>query len=183
MKVPVFILGFLMRHGPLHGYRIKQLITERASDFARIKLPTIYYHLGQLQKNGYVASKREKEGRRPDRFVYEITSRGSNHFKKLLTKSLNTRYAVEFELDAAFFFRDALDKEELDAALTGHEDYLTSAVNEIKRHRAETLANVADSVKPMVRAIFSHHLVHYTAELRWVRGVRLGSANPGRLMD
>ena len=56
-----------------------------------------------LQKN------REKEGRRPDRFVYEITSQGSNHFKKLLTNSLYTRYADEFELDAAYFFRHALD--------------------------------------------------------------------------
>ena len=57
----------------LHGYKIKQLIAERALDFAHIKLPTIYYHLEKLQAKGFVTSEIEKEGKRPDRFDYTIT--------------------------------------------------------------------------------------------------------------
>lgn len=45
MKVPFYILGLLMRYGPQHGYNIKQLVSDGISDFAKIKLPTIYYHL------------------------------------------------------------------------------------------------------------------------------------------
>lgn len=35
MKVPLLILGFLARRGPLHGYRIKKLIAERAAENVR----------------------------------------------------------------------------------------------------------------------------------------------------
>ena len=159
MKVPLFILGFLTRQGPLHGYRIKQLITEEASDFAQIKLPTIYYHLEQLQKKEYVTSRKEKEGKRPDRFVYDITSKGKKHFKELLNTSLSALYKAEFDLDAALFFKDALDTKMLSEALKSHEQYLKIAVKEIKKHREETA--VPEEVKSMVKAIFSHHLVHY----------------------
>ena len=183
MKVPLFILGFLMRQGSLHGYRIKQLITERASDFAQIKLPTIYYHLEQLQKNGYVTSRKEKEGKRPDRFVYEITSQGRKQFENLLTESLDTLYTAEFDLDAALFFRDELDDDALNTALKSHENYLRNAVKEIKRRREEILTNIPDEAKLAVRAIFSHHLVHYNAELRWVRAVLLDLTDPGRYID
>jgi DNA-binding PadR family transcriptional regulator len=183
MRAPLFILGFLMREGPLHGYRIQQLIEERASDVARIKLPTIYYHLEQLQKKAYVRSHKEKEGRRPDRFVYEITSQGQKHFRDLLAEALQKHYRAEFDLDAALFFRDALDDETLDSAIQMHAEYLKGAVQEIKKHRRETLESVPEPVKPMVKAIFSHHLVHYSAELRWIRAVRLELFSPGRFTD
>lgn len=183
MKVPLFILGFLMRHGPLHGYRIKQLITEQASDFARIKLPTIYYHLEQLQKKGYVASQKEKKGHRPDRFVYEISTPGRKYYKKLLSSSLDTLYRAEFEVDAALFFRDTLDVEGLDTALKSHEDYLAAAVKNLKTRRKQSLENGTDGATSMLRAIFSHQLVHHNAELRWVRAVRLELANAGQYTD
>ena len=183
MKVPLFILGFLIRHGDLHGYKIKQLITEQASDFAKIKLPTIYYHLEQLQKKGLVTSQKEKKGRRPDRFVYEITSQGRKHFEDLLVGSLNTPFTAEFEIDAALFFRDAIDTSELKAALEIHRDHLAEAVKKLKTSREQSIAKSPDEENPMAKAIFSHQLVHHNAELRWVRAVILELDSKGSYTD
>ena len=168
MKTPIYILGFLMRHGSLHGYKIKQLIAERASDFARIKLPTIYYHLEKLQTNGFVTSKVEKEGKRPDRFVYTITKSGKSHFKEILTQALHTRFETEFEMDAALFFFETLEPEDIHGALEDHKSYLTDGIKHIKMHRKEVLDIVPPAIKSMARAIFNHHLVHFEAELKWV---------------
>ena len=183
MKVSLFILGFLIRHGELHGYKIKQLITEQASDFARIKLPTIYYHLEQLQKRGLVTSQKEKKGRRPDRFVYEITPQGRHHFKNLLVDSLNTSFNTEFEIDAALFFRDSIDTSELKAALEIHRDNLAETVKKLKTRREQSTATAPDDGKPMANAIFSHQMVHHNAELRWVRAVLLELSGQGSYTD
>ena len=37
--IPLYILGFLLRYGPQHGYQIKKLISEQMADFTSIKLP------------------------------------------------------------------------------------------------------------------------------------------------
>ncbi|WP_320129842.1 PadR family transcriptional regulator [uncultured Sphaerochaeta sp.] len=53
--VPLYILGVLQRMGPMHGYRIKKLISEQLSDFTQIKLPTIYYHLEKMTQSGLIS--------------------------------------------------------------------------------------------------------------------------------
>lgn len=158
-----------MRYGPLHGYKIKQLIADRASDFAHIKLPTIYYHLEKLQAKGFVTSEIEKEGKRPARFVYTITESGKTYFKEILTKALNEQFETEFHMDAGLFFFEAFKSEEIVAALKDHELHLSDSVKIIKVHRKEVLDIVPQEIKAMVRAIFNHHLVHYEAELKWVK--------------
>ena len=169
MKTPLYILGFLMRYGALHGYKLKQFIAERAADFARIKLPTIYYHLEKLQTNGFVTSEIEKAGRRPERFVFKITDSGRDYFKELLTEAINERFDIEFLIDAGLFFFEVLKPEEIHKALNERKKYLADSVKTIKLHRQEVLGIVPLEIKPAARAIFNHHLVHYEAELKWVK--------------
>lgn len=169
MKVPVYILGFLMRYGALHGYKLKGLISERASDFAHIKLPTIYYHLEKLEKAGLVTAKVEKKGRRPDRMVYTITKSGRTRFKELLQKTLQVSYQTEFGLDAALYFSDAFEPDELKAALETQAHDLKKALTYMEKHRQEVLAQVPQDAQKTTTAIFNHHIVHYEAELKWVQ--------------
>jgi DNA-binding PadR family transcriptional regulator len=169
MKVPIYILGFLMRYGALHGYKLKRLISERASDFAHIKLPTLYYHLEKLQKAGFVTAKIEKKGRRPDRMVYTITKSGRVQFEDMLREMLHVWYQTEFALDAALFFGEALESTEMPDALRDHERHLKEALVYMKEHRKQVLAVVQENAKRATEAIFNHHLVHYEAELKWVK--------------
>ena len=109
MKIPFYLLGLLIRYGPQHGYRLKQIIEETISDFAKIKLPTIYYHLDKLKENGYVAETTDKEGNRPEKMVYTITDKGEEYYDELLMKQLTESYSPEFSIDGVLYFRDRAD--------------------------------------------------------------------------
>ena len=124
MKIPIYILGFLKRYGPLHGYRLKGLIGEMVSDFTQIKLPAIYYHLEKLEKKGLVYSEKEQDGKRPERSVYAITKTGEEEFSRMLVVSMDSLYRPEFDIDSSLYFFDSLDKDSVIETFNRHEKIL-----------------------------------------------------------
>ena len=168
MKVPLYILGFLMRYGPQHGYLLRQHIEKEASDFAVIRTSNLYYHLERLKKDGYVESRVEQEGRRPDRQVFEITEAGKQHFFTLLRKAARDRFRGEHLFDAVLFFLSYLDLEFVCAELTGQIEDCRRVLAHIQAHRQEVLAHVPEMYAKIVTAIFNHHLYHYEAEYKWL---------------
>lgn len=86
MSVPFYLLGLLIRFGPQHGYRLKQMVEDEIADFAKIKMPNIYYHLNKLCEEGYLNSIQNREGNRPEKSVYQITDEGKAYFGKLAKK-------------------------------------------------------------------------------------------------
>lgn len=171
MKVQIYILGFLMKFGPQHGYYLKQLIEEKVSAFARIKMPTIYYYLNKMLAEELVTASEEQAGKRPERLVYTISERGKKTFKKMLTQMLTSRLELEFPFDAVLFFSESLDKQELMAALTQQAIYLEETLARIRTHQPEVLAELAGRPKESARAILTHHMYHYEAELKWVKDI------------
>ena len=168
MKVPLYILGFLLRCGPQHGYRLKKRLEEIA-DFANIKLPTIYYHLEKMQKQGLISATQEKDGNRPERWVYTLADKGCAAFQKMVEQALTTPYDGEFLLDAALYFSEALNPRQLIDALGDHAGRLERELEDIEIHKIEALKHLAGMPKLMAHAIFSHHVSHLQAELNWVQ--------------
>lgn len=78
--IPLYILGFLLRYGPQHGYQIKKRMSEQMADFTNIKLPTIYYHLEKMERDGLISAEELREGLRPEKRVYQITPEGKERF-------------------------------------------------------------------------------------------------------
>lgn len=99
----LILLG-LLKESPKHGYEIKKRIKEILSLFAGVDLKSIYYPLGALEKKGMVKKRISKKGRRPLRFVYELTPEGENRFMELLTKSLLNFKRPQFSLDLSLYF-------------------------------------------------------------------------------
>lgn len=99
----LILLG-LLKKGPKHGYQIKKEIKEILSLFAGIDLKSIYYPLGVLEKKGLVTKRIKKSGRRPLRYVYEVTPKGEGRFDTLLTKSLLDFKRPQFSLDLSLYF-------------------------------------------------------------------------------
>lgn len=165
--IPLYILGLLQRFGPQHGYQIKKTISEQLSDFNQIKLPTIYYHLEKMEKEGLLSSISEKTTSRPEKTVYSITEKGSAAFKEKLNDLLNFSYHPTFPADAVFYFSDSLTNEEITEHLREYVEKLHAQLVEIKKHGNETIAHVPNDRKSMISAIFRHHEYHYKAELDW----------------
>jgi len=117
MKIPFYLLGLLIRFGPQHGYRMQQMVEDGIADFAKIKMPTLYYHLNKLSSQGYVRSEQDRDGNRPEKNVYHITDKGRAYFNELSTQIMKMQYQAEFNHDGLFYFYDLMDRELLRASL------------------------------------------------------------------
>jgi DNA-binding PadR family transcriptional regulator len=168
MKIPFYILGLLQRYGPQHGYKLKQIIEETISDFAKIKLPTIYYHLDKLKDKGYVTEVLDKDGNRPEKFVYDITSSGKKYFDGLFVKLLEEDYSPEFSLDGILYFSENIDTDELLKAFNNKKKLLLEKIEKVKKHKVSTLSIINQKGRFSTEAIFDHHIYHLEAELEWI---------------
>jgi len=169
MKAQLYILGFLKRHGAQHGYALKQLLSERASDFAKIKMSNIYYHFEKMEKQGLVQVSREKKGKRPDRQVYTITPEGEKAFLKLLMEALNVPYDFESIMDGPLFFSEYTRNEQILESLGKRINHLEKVLGHIDSHQQEVLRHIPEDFKKIAVVLFSHHRVHFAAELSWAR--------------
>ena len=172
MKVPLYILGFLMRYGPQHGYLLRQHVEREASDFAVIRTSNIYYHLERLKDQGFVQATVEREGRRPDRQVFRITDSGREHFLKLLHKATGDVFKGEYLFDAVLFFFEYIDGEKLIEKIAAHIDQCRDTLVYIRTHQQETVENIPGEYVGPANAVFNHHRYHYEAELKWLEEVQ-----------
>lgn len=99
----LILLG-LLKEGPAHGYQIKKKINEVLFLFAGIKIKSIYYPLRILEKKNLVIKKKDKSGKRPQRFVYVLTPKGEARFLELLEKSFLDFKRPQFSLDLSLYF-------------------------------------------------------------------------------
>jgi DNA-binding PadR family transcriptional regulator len=169
MLIPLYILGLLSRAGPQHGYQLKKLFEEQLSDFTQIKLPTVYYHLEKMEKDGLLSASREKSQNGQDKTIYSITEKGTGEFPLLLERFLEFHYRPTFETDAVFYFSDRIDRSAILESLERHGKKVRAALDAIAGHKRESQLFLPEEAKKMALVIFDHHERHYWAELDWTR--------------
>lgn len=168
MKVPFYLLGMLIRLGPQHGYSLKQSISLEIADFAKIKLPTIYYHLERMASDGYLQATIDREGNRPEKTVYAVTEEGREYFLNLSQQILLESYQPEFNIDGLLYFSDLMDKEKLAAGLLKRRNQLNRQYSSIKQHYDHTISEIPANAQKWAVCIFNHHLRHIEAEIHWI---------------
>lgn len=103
MTQELVLLG-LLEEGPKHGYEIKGLITKIIETFTSIKIQSIYYSLGRLEKGGLVTKRVSRAGRRPEKYVYRITKKGSGRFQELLRRNFLILERPFLSIDLCLYF-------------------------------------------------------------------------------
>lgn len=174
MSVPFYLLGLLIRFGPQHGYRLKQMVEDEIADFAKIKMPNIYYHLNKLCEEGYLSFIQNREGNRPEKSVYQITDEGRTYFGELAKKISDAEYQTEFRHDGLLFFLDLIDSEYILSSLTASRDALSERIKYLNRHKQRTVNDKPGQAAFLTQAIFDHHLSHMETELQWLNQVLEG---------
>lgn len=167
MKFQIYILGFLLRHGKQHGYNLAKLIKKEVSFFVDINQSTIYYHLEKLEIKGFVDSKKEKNGKRPDKFIYSITEKGEKEFTRITEKMYKSEYTPEFDFDSALYFTDIDKKHDLVRALNDKKEKLETKISKLSSLLEEAKESIEEEKKDMIDAIYEHRLMHFNAELEW----------------
>lgn len=169
MTIIIYILGFLKRYGEQHGYILKQNISNNVSDFANIKMPTVYYHLEKLKKKGFIQGESSRDGNRPEKMVYKITKVGNDELKRLLHDALNTKYCQEYVMDTIFFFWDNMNRKEVLKILNKKITDLEKIVKNLHSHKNNAFSHLKDSHKKYAGILFSHHQHHFLAEIKWLK--------------
>lgn len=165
--IPLYILGFLLRYGPQHGYQLKKLLAEQMADFTDIKLPTIYYHLEKMEAAGLITAREDREGARPEKRIYAVGPAGEERFRALLAQTLELEYRPTFAVDGALYFSDHVEPVDFLAALRSHAANLRESLTHIREHRNQSLTYIPDEMQGPAELIFDHHELHYQAELDW----------------
>ena len=163
----LILLG-LLKESPKHGYEIKKKIKEVLFLFAGVDLKSIYYPLRILEKKGLVVKRINKLSRRPERFVYELTAKGKERFKKLLTGSFLDFRRPQFSLDLSLYFLNYMQPDIARRRLRARmlvldrlSRNLTQMLSPLKKKKNSPLARILEHNLQMVQAEsgFLAHLI------------------------
>ena len=161
------VLLALLMDGPMHPYRMQQMIKERGQDqlVNVAQRNSVYQALDRLVRDGLARpAGTARDGGRPERTVYEITDQGTASMHGWLSEMLPTP-AREFpEFPVALAFIAILVPAEVAEMLTRR-----IAVLE------EKLAAVTGQAPPGLPRLFliedEYRAAMLTAELTWLTGV------------
>ncbi len=132
------VLLSIINEKPSYAYEIDKTIEQRDMRmWLRIGVASIYQVLKRLEEKNYVYSKREREGKMPDRKRYYITDSGRAALVETSKKLLSTQEWYYLDLNVGIETADLLTYEEITDCLTKRlakvkskieilkEDYLT----------------------------------------------------------
>ena len=161
MEREILLLGILRRH-EMHGYQLNELIDRHLGTGVQLKKPTAYRLLNRMADAGWVTHREEREGHRPPRRVYTITSQGEAAFQQLLRESLADYKPAEFRSDITLAFLDALPVEEALPLLRQRRSTIESLLQTM---RAD------DKHHGGFQVVIEHRIRHLSTELEWLDDV------------
>jgi DNA-binding PadR family transcriptional regulator len=158
----------LLYERPMHPYEMVSVMRERGKhESVRLRYSSLYSVVEALVREGLISPRETvREGRRPERTVYELTDAGRVEFLGWLRELLSVPAKEYTQFAAGLSFLPALPPDEAAELLDGRVRRLEEEVGEMR--------SVLDSVMveglPRLFLIESEHeLILREAELRWVR--------------
>jgi DNA-binding PadR family transcriptional regulator len=111
----------------MHPYEVAQTLRQRAKqESVRLNYGSLYAVVESLEKNGFVkATGTVREGKRPERTVYEITDDGAREMDDWLTELIGVPTKEYPAFMAGLSFVAALDPDDALVALKSRSDTLT----------------------------------------------------------
>jgi DNA-binding PadR family transcriptional regulator len=164
------VMNLLMER-PMHPYEMKLKMKERGHDqVIRLKGGSIYDTVERLEEGGFITSQApSREGRRPERTVYEITDTGRDEITAWLREMLAQPVNDYPQFAAALAFFAALDKEEVIRLLQVRSAMLESQIAGTQKAWENWTTTMRIPRLFLVEAEYGIAMNH--AELEWVRNL------------
>ncbi len=156
----------IVAEGPIHGYRVQELVAERGlRTWTNIGTLSIYYILEKLERQGLMTSVSDPPVQEAARREYRITSAGYGVLQTAVMDLLSTPrdYANSFELGLAN--AHVLRTEQIHSAITTYRLELQARLSQARQRQQAALV---ESPPFHVRALFDHRVAMLEAELAWV---------------
>ncbi len=168
----------LLREAPMHPYEMQRLLRERhKAELLVLKGGSVYNAIGRLVRSGLIeAAGTGRNGLRPERTTYRITSEGRETFMRVLEEMVGRprRESSEFTTALSFLVHMAPDD-----AIPKLEERARVLEEEI-RETTTTLKSVLARVQRINLIESEYDLAMRRAELKWVRGL-IGELQSGTL--
>lgn len=163
------VLGCLSER-PMHPYEISTTLRSRGKENSiKLNYGSLYSVVESLQKHGLIrALETTRDGRRPERTVYEVTEAGVTEFEDWLAELLSTPVRDFTALEAGLSLMPGLPPDEVARLLEERADKLRAEIRTLDA----TAAVAADHELPDLFLIEGRfHRVMLSAELDFVIGL------------
>lgn len=169
----MMILGVVRILQPVHGYDVRrELLSWHAHKWANVQPGSVYHALKKLTDEGALREVgQEQVGGRPARTRYEVTPKGDEQFRELVSNYLWSQdEGHEDPFVAAFSFLHEVPREETVAALRSRATILRAA-NEVSRAAYMSGWAVADQKPRHVRWMLELSIARNEGEIAWCERV------------
>ena len=160
----------LLYERPMHPYEMVSLMRERGKhESVRLRYSSLYSVVEALVREGLISPRETlREGRRPERTIYELTEAGRVEFFDWLRELIGEPMKEFTQFAAGLSFLPALHPDEAVALLEVRVRLLEKEIEEMRSR----LDSAMEQGLPRLFLIESEHeLVLRNAELGWVRGL------------
>ena len=165
--IDILILG-LASEKPRHGYDItREIVARGLRNWIRVSNVAVYKALARLEREGSLVSITQREGKSPERSVYELTVAGRERLADLLFDQLSTSDPIRNEYFLPFEFVEVMDHNELILALERRIDSI-GRILEGRRSRLQIVDDVEDEI---ICGVYRHEVEVYEIELAWLEGL------------
>jgi DNA-binding PadR family transcriptional regulator len=158
----------LLDEEPIHPYEMASRMRARHHDeFIRLNFGTLYHTVEVLERNGWIHPvEREKEGRRPERTVYELTDSGRAVLLRTLGELLRQPRREYPHFAAGLMFMHHLGA----AEAAEHLEHRAIALDEIVTKFETVLGELLNRGLARLSLIeVEHKIAMLDAERKWVR--------------
>jgi DNA-binding PadR family transcriptional regulator len=157
----------IIAEGPIYGYDIQTIITQRGlRAWTNIGVSSMYYVLEKLERQGLIESKGAQHLEGAARRQYRITPAGFGVLQTAVADLLSTprEHANDFELGLANLY--VLRPTQIRTAFITYRQELVSRLAQAR----ERWRKLKDSSPPFnVDAMLGHHVALLEAELAWIK--------------
>jgi DNA-binding PadR family transcriptional regulator len=159
----------LLFERPMHPYEIGATLKMRRMEKSiKFRYGSLYTVIEGLQKEGWIATKETvRDGRRPERTIYEITPEGLERMRTWLREMLGTPVKEYPRFEAALSFLPAFPPAEAVALLEGRLRRLGAIAEEIR----VVIDVVTKTVEPLFLVENEYRLAIIEAERQFIDGL------------
>lgn len=131
----------LLNERPMHPYELAATMRSRHHDeFIRLNFGSLYHTVDVLERNGWILpAEREKEGRRPERTVYNLTDAGRRVLLQVVGDIVSEPRREYLHFSAGLMFMHHLEKKEAVHRLEQRSQALRDKATKLSRILAELL--------------------------------------------
>ena len=161
----LFVLGALLRHGPMYGHQIRRdARVDRTELWSEVRPGSLYGALHRMSDEGLIVPVRsEKEGNLPTRTVYAITDDGKRELVALRSEAFRQVGLRPDPVDLALAMSDGLSEDELRGLV---DDRRRTLLAQFEFFRHEQERSWADK-SCADRLILDHLTGRLEAEISW----------------